>query len=377
MANPDHINILKQGVAAWNNWRIKNRKITPQLNQAELNGAALSGSDFRGANLIAATLKGSILRKADLSDADLRGATFARADLRNAEFDNADLRWADLTGAFLRGATLTRANLSMAYLDGANLHDCTMNETILVDLDLRTVKGLETVEHRGPSTVSIDTVYRSKGTIPESFLRGAGVPEWLMANNKLLAGVSVPKTINFYSCFISYSSQDSQFAERLYADLVEEGVQCWFAPEDLKIGDSFHQRIDQAIHLHDKLMIVLSSNSIRSLWVQTEVESAFERERKQDRTMLFPIRLDDAVMCADKAWAADIRRYWSGREDLNLRPPIPNQALYQDPEIPVDRKVPHAAENRDFAGAGLRCASASRFSAKPDIFYALTSRFSS
>ena len=38
------------------------------------------------------------------------------------------------------------------------------------------------------------------------------------------------------------------------------------------------------------------------------METAFEKERKQKRTVLFPIRLDDAVMETDEAWAADIRR---------------------------------------------------------------------
>ena len=40
----------------------------------------------------------------------------------------------------------------------------------------------------------------------------------------------------------------------------------------------------------------------------SEVEAAFEKERKQKRTVLFPIRLDDAVMETDEAWAAEIRR---------------------------------------------------------------------
>jgi hypothetical protein len=37
-------------------------------------------------------------------------------------------------------------------------------------------------------------------------------------------------------------------------------------------------------------------------------EIKFETERKQRRTVLFPIRLDDAVMETDEAWAANIRR---------------------------------------------------------------------
>jgi hypothetical protein len=38
------------------------------------------------------------------------------------------------------------------------------------------------------------------------------------------------------------------------------------------------------------------------------VETAFEKEGKQGRTGLFPIQLDDAVVKAEEAWAADIRR---------------------------------------------------------------------
>ncbi len=47
---------------------------------------------------------------------------------------------------------------------------------------------------------------------------------------------------------------------------------------------------------------------MKSPWVEKEVETAFEKERRQGRTVLFPIRLDDAVMGAEEAWAADIRR---------------------------------------------------------------------
>jgi hypothetical protein len=38
------------------------------------------------------------------------------------------------------------------------------------------------------------------------------------------------------------------------------------------------------------------------------VNAAFEHEQKQNRTLLFPIRLDDTVMDCNQAWAADIRR---------------------------------------------------------------------
>ena len=46
---------------------------------------------------------------------------------------------------------------------------------------------------------------------------------------------------------------------------------------------------------------------IRGSWVE-EVEAALEKERKQNKVVLFPIRLDDAVMETDQAWAASLRR---------------------------------------------------------------------
>ena len=112
----------------------------------------------------------------------------------------------------------------------------------------------------------------------------------------------------YYTCFISYSSKDHDFAERLYADLQSNNVRCWFAPEDMKIGDKIRPRIDEAIRMHDKLLLVLSENSVDSDWVEKEVETAFEKERLHDKTVLFPIRLDDIVMTTTQAWAADIRR---------------------------------------------------------------------
>jgi hypothetical protein len=53
---------------------------------------------------------------------------------------------------------------------------------------------------------------------------------------------------------------------------------------------------------------LLLEHSVQSPLVEKEVETGFEKERQQKRTVLFPIRLDDAVMDTDQAWAADIRR---------------------------------------------------------------------
>lgn len=131
----------------------------------------------------------------------------------------------------------------------------------------------------------------------------------LGAVERALLRTETDTALEFYSCFISYSSKDNEFAKRLYADLRAWGVRCWFDHEDLKIGDKFRQRIDEAIRLYDKLLLVLSETSVNSTWVEKEVLTAFEKENRQKgKPVLFPIRLDTAAMNAQQEWAGDIRR---------------------------------------------------------------------
>jgi hypothetical protein len=123
---------------------------------------------------------------------------------------------------------------------------------------------------------------------------------------ELLIGSMSP--IQFYSSFINFSVKDTPVAERLYADLQSQDVRCWHTPEDLKIGEMIPVGIDRSIRVHDKLLLILSKNSLGSEWVEKEVETAMERERTEKRIVLFPVRIDDAVMQIENGWPADIRR---------------------------------------------------------------------
>jgi hypothetical protein len=60
------------------------------------------------------------------------------------------------------------------------------------------------------------------------------------------------QAIQHYSCFISYSAKDDDFAKRIRADLQNSGVRCWFAPHDMPIGGKICHEIDAAIRLRDK-----------------------------------------------------------------------------------------------------------------------------
>jgi hypothetical protein len=118
------------------------------------------------------------------------------------------------------------------------------------------------------------------------------------------------QAIQHYSCFISYSANDDEFAQRIHADLQNKGVRCWFAPHDLPIGAKTWDAIDEAIKLRHKLLLILSKNSIGSEWsewVEDEVQKAFAEERDRKELVLFPVRIDDAVMETQEPWARKLR----------------------------------------------------------------------
>jgi hypothetical protein len=329
MTSIANLKMLKKGAESWNRWRHDHPKIAPDLRKAMLGGWDLTGVDLgkanlRGANLVKtnlveADLSGASLVEADLTDSNLSEAKLKEAFLVAADLHRANLYGADLSGALLDGADFSEANLCSAdlrradlwvtHFTGANLSGAAFGRarlgyTVFGSNDLSEVKGLDSVIHSSSSIIGIDTIYRSKGSISESFLRGCGVPDDFIVYMRSLAA----NPIDFYSCFISYSSKDDAFAAELHAKLQTQHVRCWKDSEDLRIGDKFQDAIDSAIRLHDKLLIVLSENSINSSWVEWEVRKALKKEQEQGSAVLFPVRLDDAVMETPYPWAAEVRK---------------------------------------------------------------------
>ncbi len=264
------------------------------LTKASLNEANLQEADLSESTLIKADLIEANLRKADLSGANLREADLREADLRDANLRNADLRNANLRGANLRGADLSEADLS----------NLMVGESIFALINVHTTKGLSKVVHVSPSQIELHTMQFPQDGSALIFLRGAGVPEeWISFYQ---THMMLP--VQYYTCFICYASHDEMLARRLHADLQDYGVRCWFAFEDMRVGDKIRSRIDEAIHMQEKLLLLLSRGALASDWVANEVETALEKETRQKRDVLFPIRLDESVMDTPQAWAATLRR---------------------------------------------------------------------
>lgn len=204
------------------------------------------------------------------------------AELEHASFIDANLRGSILQGANLRNAVLLGANFNTSDLSFANLSNATLGGTVFVNTVLTSTEGLDTCVHFRPSVLDHRTLAKP-GNLPIEFLRGCGLPEEIIRIVPILNS-------RYPSCFISYSSKDEDFAQRLYADLQNNGVRCWFAPEEMKGGQKLYHQINEAIRLHDKLLLILSEHSMNSTWVETEIRRA-RRERQEGRQLLFPIRL--------------------------------------------------------------------------------------
>jgi hypothetical protein len=335
----EYFHILLQDVAAWNAWRAQHEDLRPDfshayLSNANLRRAYLSNANLSDANLRHASLSDANLSGADLSGADLSGANLSRANLSGADLSRADLSVANLnyavlnhavlnhavlnhavlSGAVLRRAYLSDANLSDANLTGADISEVSLWGTVFGNTTLTAMRGLETCHHSGPSTLDHRTLAKS-GPLPLTFLRGCGLPEQLIEYLPSLLG----ETMQFYSCFISYSTADEDFCRRLHRRLQDAGLRVWFAPHDIQGGRKIHEQIDQAIRVYDKLLLVLSPHSMQSPWVEFEIRRARRREVAEQRRLLFPVRLIeyDAIKrweCFDADTARDlateIREYY-------------------------------------------------------------------
>jgi TIR domain len=96
-----------------------------------------------------------------------------------------------------------------------------------------------------------------------------------------------------FSCFISTSEADKDFAEKLVSRLRGAGLTVWYAPQDMVGGQKRYDQINRAVTDQDKLLLILSSTSMQSGWVETDIRRARASERNTGQQKLFPIRLSD------------------------------------------------------------------------------------
>lgn len=274
MANEEQLEILRQGVEVWNEWREEN-----PLFDIDLSEVNVEGLDLNNANLVG-------------------------VDFRDSKFWNVSLNNANLGGTSLFGVNFIGANLI-----GADLTQALFGVTVLSDVDLSKTKGLEEITHLYSSIISTDTIQKSKGKIPEIFLRGCGMSDLDIEyaklykpelSNKEIADINYKifdlranRAIQVSPLFISYSHGDTEFVDKLEPQFIEKGIRFWRDIHDMKAG-RMEKQVDHAMRQNPTVILVLSENSIRSDWVEHEATLARKLEKEFGRDVLCPVALDDS-----------------------------------------------------------------------------------
>ena len=268
MANPKHLEMFDKGWKRWNSWR-KRTKVIPDL----------SRHDFS---------------RRYICNYDLSGTLLSGCNLEACHFQGTSLIGADLRGASLKGASI----------DNADFTDAVFGYTTIDDVILSSAKGLGKTHHRTFSSIDYATLKITANLLKgmpneeevaleiELFLRSAGVPDEMLALFRKWSGHKEA----YYSCFISYSWKDKDFADALWQQLTTRDVTCWLDSKDAVLGSHLYNTIDQAIRQTDKVLLCCSQHSLNSWWVDSELDRVMEKERaligSKTPYVLIPLDLD-------------------------------------------------------------------------------------
>lgn len=317
------------------------------LELTNLSRSDLSRADVRHARLRDANLEEAVLVRATLEDSELwrtnlRRANLERASLRlvqadEALFDEACLRQADLFRARLDHSSLEGADLTHTLLEevdftearlvGADFSHARLRRTLLNQVDLRTVKGLETVEHRGPSFVDPVTLHLADGTLPGSFLQGVGLPDPAIAYAQSAASADLHR-----ACFLCFLPNEQDFAERLFRDLQARGVRCWLA--NMRQDEPFARQTDNPAQVSDTFLFIIPHKVLHGGGVaQMTLKNVLQWEHQAQRQLVIPL----CVEAEEKErmfhwWATMCQRSWSFLRKLKRvsqeQPPFPDRVIF-------------------------------------------------
>jgi len=300
MANLE-LEILQGGVQHWNDWREKNPTVWPDFLGAVLPKAQLDGANLENANLLQANLEGASLAGARLRNANLKDSNLKRACLSRTDFQEANLY-----GAKLQEADLSRANLMHASLIKAEIERTRFDFTVFgqTSFDHKLIEGgigLDRIFHVDSSIVDVQIFEKADRFVqrnPEMkqpvrrFFKNAGVTERIIR----AALEAISQSLEWSSCFVSYSYEDKEFVERLCSSLEARGISCLRDDGGLEAGSHVFEGIAGEIIYQDRTLICCSWAALASGWVEKEADLALEREEKQRKAIIIPLDIDGCFL---------------------------------------------------------------------------------
>jgi uncharacterized protein YjbI with pentapeptide repeats len=287
----EHNEIFGRGSKEWNKWREAQRHLHVR---PDLNGLSVSRNmeifDLDKYDLSAVRLRGARFSKVnldriDLTDADCREAQFSAMSLDGCNLTNADFRNAKFFNCYLRQANLTGTNFAGALFKNVDFEGATVNQTIFGNDDLSGTVNLDRAIHRGSVIIGTRALEESRGRIPPTFLEKARVPPEILR----IALEWAKRPVAYSSCFISHSSADKEFIERVRNQLTNDGVSAFLSSKNLRPGQQYPLEIERQLLSAGKVIVVISRRSLSSTWVRREVQTTMERERREGQFLIIPV----------------------------------------------------------------------------------------
>lgn len=121
------------------------------------------------------------------------------------------------------------------------------------------------------------------------------------------------------SIFMSHTSVDKPFVEKLVKDMKKYGIHIWYDKYEIRVGESIFWKIDEGIRDMDYVGIVISKEAWESEWVKKEFSAAWTKQMKLGRTVLLPIfyrECEIPIMLQDTKYADFRTDYESGLKEL-------------------------------------------------------------
>lgn len=94
--------------------------------------------------------------------------------------------------------------------------------------------------------------------------------------------------MNNTNVFISHSSLDKQLSLGIAHELKAAGFSVWYDEWEIRVGESITRKVFDGIQSSDVLIILLSPNSVQSVWVQEELDAALMRQISERGIRILP-----------------------------------------------------------------------------------------
>ena len=89
--------------------------------------------------------------------------------------------------------------------------------------------------------------------------------------------------------FLSHTSIDKPFVEKLARDLNRLGIRVWYDKYEIKVGESIFWRVDEGLSSSEYFGIVLSPEALGSEWVKSELSSAWFKKMACNSNQILPL----------------------------------------------------------------------------------------